>query len=206
MFKLSQAVIAEKNKLASGSAMLILFEIRHKKLPEPICIVLNNENIEWNGQEWAGFPVELDDITEDSKGETPSLAFKVSNVDRTIQGYMEQGNGVVGGTVTIIVVNSDHLESGDTFFEEEFAIAKSNANDEYATFTLGPSYPLTARRPFDRYTKNHCPFKYGDIVCGIGIGVLAQFPECDKTLAACRIRGNAERFGGEPAIPGGFYV
>lgn len=206
MFKLSQAVIAEKNKMASGSAMLVLFEIKLAKLPEPITIVLNNENVEWNGQTWVGFPLELDDITEDSKGETPSLSFKVSNVDRTMQGYMEQGSGAVGGTVDVIVINSDHLDEVEPIFRESFAIVKSNVNEEWATFTLGPSYSMTSRRPYDRYNKNHCPFKYGDIVCGVGIGVLAQFPQCDKTLTACRERGNSIRFGGEPAIPGGFNV
>ena len=206
MISLSQVVIEEKNKLSSGSAELILMEIELPQLPDSLKIVLNTDPIEWSGQLWTPFPFELDDITEDSKGEVPNLSLKISNIDRTMQGYMDEGKGGVGGTVTIRVVNSAHLDIVDPLFEEEFSIVKSTANEMWATFTLGASYPMTARRPLFRHLRNHCPHEYGGIVCAASSASLNKYPECDKSLVDCRLRKNSERFGGEPAIQGGFYV
>jgi|GEM_PF-385302 Phage-related protein len=206
MIRLDQAVIAEKNKLASDSAELLLLEINIPGLDEPIRIVINTEAVEWSGRTWTYFPVEIGDITEDSKGEQPSISLKINNTDRTIHGYAESSQGGVGGTCTIYVVNSKHLNVLEPLFQEEFAITKSVFDQSWGTFTLGTSYPLSARRPLRRFLKNHCPFEYGDIECGVSHAVVAQYPKCDRTLNACRIRGNSVRFGGEPAIPGGFYA
>ena len=206
MIPLSQVVIAEKNKLASDSAYIVLFEIALVGLEEIIRVCLNTESIFWNDFEWIPFPVELDDIDEGSKGEVPSLNLKISNVDRVIQGYMEKGRGGVGGTVVIRVVNSKHLDVSDLLFEEEFTITKATVDQMWATFTLGASYPMTARRPLWRHLSNHCPHEYGGPVCGVPPGVVAQYPTCNKSLVDCRIRANSPRFGGEPAIPGGMYV
>ena len=206
MIPLSQVVIAEKNKIAADSAEIVLLEIKLPGLLESVRIALDLRPVIWNGHEWTAFPFTLDDITESDKGEAPNLSLKITNVDRSMQGFMSDGKGGASGTITIFVVNSKHLDIVDPMFEEEFSIIKSNANEMEATFTLGASYPMTVRRPLFRYLCNHCSHEYGGIVCAASAATLAKYPECDKSLVACRIRNNSERFGGEPAIPGGFYA
>ena len=196
MLDLSAVAKLEKNKVSSTGAWLVLFEIQFQGAT--IRLVSNNENVTWGGEEWIAFPVELGEVTEDSKGELPQLTLKVSNITRSMQQYVEQYAGGTDAIVILRVVHSEHLDMATPEIEEYFQIKKTNTDAHWVTFTLGPDYTMTQRIPANKYMKNFCPFKFKGIECGYtGPGM-----ECNKTLGRCRELGNSVRFGGEPGIPG----
>lgn len=206
MLNLSAAAIIEKNRLSSEGAWLVLLEIEVPGVAEHIRIARNTEAVNWNSYAWEAFPFDIDPIADSGDGEIQSLTIRVSNVTRIVQAYLEESGGGVGAVVTVRVVHSQHLALTEAEVEEEFSVTGTSCDDAWVYFTLGPSYPVYARRPERRYLKNFCPFEYGGIECAVGADTRGVYPNCAKTLVACRQRGNAVRFGGEPSIPGGFYV
>lgn len=205
MRDLSVIAKLEKNKISSTGAWLILLEIQFQGAT--IRVVNNNEDIEWpagSGTRWVAFPFELGEVSENSKGELPSLQLKVSNVTRIIQQYLEQYAGGTDATVILRVVMSEHLDLTTPELTEVFNVKSTSTDAMWAYFNLGPDYALTQRFPPDRYMRNFCPFKFKGIKCGYS----GPLTTCNKTLKDCRERNNSERFGGFPGIPGagGLYV
>lgn len=201
MLPISAAAALEKNSMADAGAWLILLEVLIGE--STLRFAYNTENVEWNGETWYPFSFQLDEVTESSQGEFPSVAVKVSNVTRAVQYYVETANGAVGASVTLRIVHSEHLDLTTPEVEETFAVTKTVCDNMWVTFTLGAAYPVMARRPWNRYLKNFCPYKYKDIECGATSSDLT----CTRTLADCQSKGNSVRFGGEPAIPlGGLYA
>lgn len=224
MLTLSQSAIIEKNKLVSDGAFLILLEIK-LTTGEYIRLVRNTEDIKWRviGADehgtaydlWTAFPFTVDTVSEDSKGELPTVSVKVSNVTGALQYYLENGSGGVGCTVGLYIINSKDAQTDlPAMVYEIYEVTSVNVNANWVSFNLGAGYPQMARRPERRILKNFCPFKYGGIECGLPASVKLTYPTCDKSLANCRERqynpaqGRFEiRFGGEPTIPiGGLYV
>jgi lambda family phage minor tail protein L len=156
----------------------------------------------WNGGTWTAFPFELGGYQESSEGEFPRLTAGVSNVSRDVEGILEQYGGGVGATVRFMVVMSAHLEDTQPLESEEFTVQSAAYDQEWVTFTLSGAVNLIRRVPERRFLKNWCPFQYKGPECLAA----SELTSCDKSLKACQERGNALRFGGEPAIPmGGLY-
>ncbi len=205
MRSLSNIAKLEKNKISSTGAWLVLIEVQFQD--ETIRVVNNNEDIEWpTGSDtlWVAFPFELGDVSENSKGELPSLQLKVSNVTRTIQQYLEQYAGGTDATVILRVVMSEHLDLTTPELTETFSVKSTSTDAMWAYFNLGPDYAMNQRYPADKYMQNFCPYKFKGIKCGYNGSRI----NCNKTLSDCRIRRNSVRFGGFPGIPGmgGLYV
>jgi phage-related protein len=104
--------ILEKNKLATTTVWLLMLEITVPGISEPIRITSNNESVTWRGEPWIAFPFELDDISEESKGEVPRVNLRVSNVTRSMESYLQdfdlytKTNGYAPIEVKIYVVNN----------------------------------------------------------------------------------------------------
>ena len=61
MLSISAVSKAEKNKLSTDSAMLVLLEI---KLRNTVYICYNNEDITWKGQLYQAFPFKIGDTSQ----------------------------------------------------------------------------------------------------------------------------------------------
>lgn len=207
MLTLSQAAILEKNKIASANVWLILLEITIPptttgQLPTVLRLVRNTEDIVWNSQLWTAFPFELDPPKQSSNGELPNFTVRVSNITRTVEGYLEQAGGGVGSDVRIMVIMSEHLDIRTPELDEQFSVQSVSYDESWVSFTLTGAVNLFRRVPLRRFLKNFCPFQYKGPECK----ATSSFPDCNKSLSNCRARGNETRFGGEPAIPqGGIY-
>jgi len=201
MLPLSNIAKLEKNRLITDTVYLVLLEIT--VTPNIVLrLCSNTENIEWNGETWVAFPFDMEAPLTTSKGELPRFTVRVSNVTRVIEGYIEPQGGGVNSRVRIMVIMSSHLEEPQPLFEEEFTVQSTSYDQEWIAFTLSGSINLFRRVPERRFLKNWCPHAYKGPEC------LAEstITFCDKSLAACQVRENALRFGGEPAIPmGGLY-
>ena len=202
MLSISEAAKLEKNKIEGDNVWLILLEVEIS--PSIILrLVRNTEDIVWNGETWTAFPFEFDAPKQTSVGELPNFQIRVSNITRTVEGYLEQADGGVGASVRIMVVMSKHLDITHPEIDEEFSVQSTSYDAEWVTFTLSGAVNLFRRVPLRRFLKNFCPYKYKGPECKAQSGYMT----CDKSLAACRARGNEARFGGEPAIPqGGIYA
>lgn len=200
--KLSSAAIAAANKVDSDSAWLILLEINLPNADDPIRLVRNTDNIEWNGVLWQAFPFSISETKQDDKGTLPTLNVNVDNTTRDLEYYLQNGGGGAGANVILRVVRSDSMDY-EADFEEHYTVKNTSVTANAVTFTLGNAYPIKARRPWERYMKNTCPFKYKGLKCG----ATSALEGCNHTLTDCRARGNSERFGGFTGIPqGGLYV
>jgi phage-related protein len=126
----------------------------------------------------------------------------VSNITRAVEGYLEQVGGAVGATARAMVVMSKHLDDTTPLQEEEFSVQSTSYNQEWVTFNLSCGVNMFNRIPERRFLKNFCPFRYKGPECQAASSITT----CDKSLKACKDRGNSVRFGGEPGIPmGGLY-
>jgi len=192
MLSISAITKAEKNKLSTDSALLVLLEIR---LTNTVYICYNNEDITWNGQLYQAFPFRIGETSEESDGSDPNIQLQVSNASQGLQWYVEESNGGLGTEVYLRVVNSKNL-NGAADLEEVYTVIDCKVNEEWVTFTLGNDYSARTRRPLDRYMKNNCPFKYKGVRCGYN-GAKAT---CTHTLADCRAHSNSVRYGGYPGI------
>lgn len=192
MLSISAITKAEKNKLSTDSAMLVLLEIR---LTNTVYICYNNEDITWNGQLYQAFPFKLGETSEDSDGSDPHVQLQVSNASQGLQWYVEDSGGGVGTEVILLVVNSKNL-SGAADLEESYTVLDCKIDEQWVTFTLGNDYSARTRRPLDRYMKNNCPYKYKGLRCGYN----GNKTSCAHTLKDCRAHSNSTRFGGFPGI------
>lgn len=200
MLQLSELAKREKNKISSDGVWLVLLEVQFEE--EPLFhIVLNNENIVWNNNEYIAFPFELGKITQTSEKELPTLDIKVCNVDRTVQAYLEEYSGGKDTTVILRVVNSKFLTETTPVFEEIFSVLSTKADAMWVTFNVGCDYSFYQRFPRHRYKKNICYWKYKGIECAC----TSTLTTCNGTLASCRERGNSVRFGGQPGIYSNSY-
>ena len=202
MLNLSAIAKAEKNKIESNNAWLILLEVNIPSEDLTLRLVRNNEDIMWGGVLWQAFPFEVDGFSQNSNGELPSFNVRVSNIDRTVEGYLEQAGGGIGSQVRILVVMSENLDLLTPEMEEEFSVQSVNYDSQWVTFVLTGAVNLFRRIPERRFLKNFCPFKFKGVECQYD-GVAT---ECNKSYERCLELNNASRFGGEPAIPqGGIY-
>lgn len=201
MIQLSAIAKQEKNKLSTGSAFIILLDI---KLGEDnISICYNTEDVTWNGVLYQAFPFKFGEITETQDGSDPNVDLQVSNVSQALQYAVENGNGGNGTEVILRVVNTENLSATEPELEEHFVVQKCTVTEQWITFTLGCEYSARTRRPLNRYMKNNCYYKYKGVRCGY----CGDLPSCSHTLLDCREHENSERFGGFPGIDqGGIYI
>lgn len=201
--KLSGAAIVSANEIDSDSAWLALLEIIVPGADEHIYLVRNNEDIHWNGQLWQSFPFTISDTKRDNKGTLSNITIDVDNTTRDLEYYLNTGSGGAGARVILRCVRSDDLTVKEADFEEYFTVKSTTVTESKVSFALGNAYSTKSRRPWRRYMKSTCPFKYKGLRCG----ATSDLVSCNHTLGDCRKRNNSKRFGGFPGIPqGGLYV
>ena len=196
MLSLSTVAIAEKNKLATDSVWFILLEVLYPN-EEPIRVVLNTEEVVWNGCTWYPCPFILSDRTETKEAELPQITLTFIDIQRKRIPIIEQYKGGVGATVIIRIVNSKNLDSSTPELEEEFEILEASVDRNMViTFKLGATNLYMLRLPQDRYLKDHCRWEFKSPECGYQ----GEETECDRTFTRCVQLGNQARFGGFPGI------
>jgi len=193
---LPASLISQKNLLASDSPALALLEINMPQLAQPLKLVANDVNVTWDGDTWAAFPFEIDNIGEPTKGELPSVSIKVSNVSRAIQGYVELADGGVDADVIVRVINGGDLAELTPYIRLDFRVASTSVDAEWVNFNLTSIDTWTRVFPRTKVIKNHCAYQFKGLHCGYA-GVETT---CDRTLTRCRELNNSVRFGGFPGV------
>ena len=200
---LSSAYIAEKNKLSSQYAWLVLLSVNFVG-EDPLRLAWNTDNVVWNGNTYTKYALEFDELVEDGKGALPVFGIRIANPGMLLMPYLEASGGGVGATVTLYVVHSNNLSESDAVLEETFEVIETSADAKWVYFTLGAEHPLLQRFPKQRYLKDHCRYKeFGGSECGYS----GLETECNRTFERCIELANQARFGGFPGMAyGGVYA
>jgi len=193
---LPPSLISEKNALSSDSPALALLEIDMPQLAQPLKFVANDVNITWDGDTWAAFPFEINNIGEPAKGELPSVSLRVSNVSRAIQGYVELADGGVDADVIIRVINGGDLAELNPYIVLNFRVASTSVDAQWVNFNLTSTNTWSRLFPKAKVLKNNCAYIFKGVHCGYTGGETV----CDRTLPRCRELNNSIRFGGFPGV------
>lgn len=202
MIPLSSIVIDQKNDLGSTESILIALELSIPSIAEPIYLVRNNENITWRGETWQSFPFSIDEISETSTNEVPSVAITLANASRAMELHIQQydtwlkGNAHQPIIATIHVISTADLANTDSIKSMDFEISSFSSNATAVTFNLTQKNLYMKRFPPYQITRK-CHFKFGSVECGVLTG-----GTCNKTLADCERHLNSGRFGGYPSVGG----
>lgn len=197
MKTLSTVLTSAANKLDQDDPWLVLLEINIPGI-DPFYIVNNNEDVTFDGNVYVAFGFMITLPKENTKGEIPSIQLSIVNVTRTLQTYIEEYQGGVGGTVTLIVVNAGLLAENYAELTLTLQILGAKSNSQYITFTLGGVNPLNRKFPPDQYIAMHCRFRFKGPKCGYS----GSETDCNRNLDRCRELNNSARFGGFPGLDG----
>ena len=186
---ISSTALANKNALTDDSVWHLLLKITIPGVGTPIRLARNNENVTWDSETWTAFPFELNDISEESKGEVPQVELRVGNVSRAMEAYLQaydlylKTSGFSPIVVNIYVVNSENLGSATPEVEHQFELIAPKTNSMWATFTLGAANPFNQRYPQFRLLKSHCRYVFKGTLCGY---TGSSATTCNKTITKCR--------------------
>jgi phage-related protein len=196
-------MIQEKNKLSNSGYTIVLFEITVPGLADPIRITSDNINTTWNSETYVAFPFELDEISEASTGEIPTVELRVSNHSRALERYLQdydvyvKANGISPIDALLSVVHSAHLNLTTAEVEYEFRLKKPMTDQNWARFTLAGDNLFLQRFPLNKMYKNRCRYRSFK---GTRCGYTGAVTTCDRSLSACRALSNSTRFGGFPGM------
>ena len=199
MYPLDSTFKTEKNKASNQPIFLYLIEKYNGVDDLPLA--------EWDtdityptsgGVTYTKFPIKHDQIGENSQGEIDTFKVTVSNINRTIQAYIE-ANDLRGKKVTLTLVWANQLADADAHIDFVFYIDTYSANQDTVEFTLSSKYDIIdLDLPAGKYNRNYCRWKFLSPECGY------TTPEssCDKRKDTCKnTMNNIARYGGFPSVP-----
>lgn len=199
---LIQPLIEEKNKISQDQPWLVFLTMTNVAGDMTIRLVRNTENITYKGELYTAYPFDIESVPEASKGVIPSLAIQVSNIDRQIQGYVEQdptfGSGwkVVLSLAHVSELNGTNELNKVAEIEHEWESLDITADNKLLTINLGVPNPMLVQFPRQKYTGGFCQRVFDD---GVGCPYSTQgkvgttFTFCKKTLANCKERFDNDR-------------
>lgn len=198
MKTLPSILVIEKNLLSNTSPWFLLLDVEITT-GTYLYLVKNIENVTYNGQEYTAFPFEIGMDKQTSKGEIPSVQFRVCNINRVLQTYIEDYDGFIGNSITMRLVNNSHLAEDYSELTVTFEIVACIANSEWVMFDCGAPNPMRKRFPLYRYIGSHCNFTFKSVECAYTGAVTT----CDRTYTSCALKKNSIRFGGFKGLVGG---
>lgn len=168
--------VTEQNKIASSGAWIWLLEIITPGL-SPTTLRYTNDNarsavpnqlnIEWNGYTYWSMPFTLDDVSMSTSGEFPEYKLVINELSLTgdIRSRVASNAGLVGSTVRLMVVHSDHLDLPTPAIDELAEILNCEVTADAVVFMLGVPSLLSRRFPRDKYVPSFCRHKFGGALC-----------------------------------------
>ena|SRR5579864_6155603 len=210
---LTLAAARDKSKLASADPWIVLLDINyqgnHVRLARNVDPVNFDAGDGFGLQIYQAFAFDLGTKEMQATGQLPTVQLKVSNVNRLVQGLIEQFQGAVGAQAAIYVVNMANPK-GEIDLALIFTIMQTSSNAEWVTFTLGAPSPLRQLFPRFVYRADFCMWQYNAPALqavgdprGFQCGYTGAMPSCDLTLDGpngCTAHNNSVRFGAFPGI------
>lgn len=180
----------------------------------------NYEEVTWplsnpETKTWSPFSFGISPVESSGEGDLPQVQLQVDNTGRLLMSQLHEGNALEGNRCTLYLVprNALSIAYPDHEYQQfDFSVVRAVADAERATFTLAKLNFFTKKAPQDRFIARRCRWQFGGEECGYVINATAAYSTCEKTVAACKLRGedhlarglpvlHPERFGGFPGIP-----
>lgn len=142
------------NKLNADEALIVLLEIEHALLPEPVRLVNDVEDIVSNGHNYMamGFDVKWNN---DAQGELPKVQLVMQNVGRSMMRWIDMSNGASYTTIRAKVIRRS---DPDTVEESlKLQVERITANLLTITFNLVIQNQLIRRGIKRVFTKEKAP-------------------------------------------------
>lgn len=124
----------EVNKVSGGDVRVILLEINHEELSEPIRVVNDKQDIVSNGDTYLALAFNIT-LPDDPEAGLPRASISIDNVSKDLMFWLEQSDGARGATATIRQV----LRSDPNTIESEVTLNLTNisANSYQVSGQLG---------------------------------------------------------------------
>ncbi len=172
MNTLDGAYVLEQNKIASSGAWIWLLEIATTGLST---LRYTNDNdssdVVWptGGNTYSRMPLGMDDVEFSTSGKFPELRVQLGDValpaDSTLRTRISATAGLVGSTIRLMVVHSDHLDLTTPAIDELVEILNCELTSSAVIFTMGIPSLLSRRLPRDRYAPGFCRHKFAGGLC-----------------------------------------
>jgi hypothetical protein len=186
----------------SGGNAIIDRELNTTTADPIICrFVRNQTTIEYDGQIYDPMPFSIS-MVRFGNNQFPSVDVALSNVLQMPEMWLRAAGGFLKSQVRLAVVYHGDLTS-DPAFDQSFQVLKSKSNREAIILTCGRKNILYEPFPRMRYSRKRC--RWGYKVSTADCKATSTSTSCDRSLSDCIDRANTSRFGGFPAIPGGFF-
>lgn len=155
-------IAVEKNKIATQNAFVALLEITiNNTASTKKYYCNNNENLTYDGDTYEASSFDLTIVSENVKGEIPSLELNIQNVDRILGGIIDAADGGLGSSVVVSVVEVDATTKGCTLaFSKEYEVMFVEMGGASLTVTLGVPNLLRQFFPFYKYIAEHCEWRF----------------------------------------------
>lgn len=174
----------------------------------------NPEEIIADGNTYTPFPVMLDEIRDDGKGEIATVQLIISNIDGVLGSYLKQSGSVDGQSVIFKIYSA---EKNMVVYQETLEILKCGPiTDEAIVLELGTFNPFLVSLHNERYLTDFCWNVYKGRGCWIKrvngsysrpVGFVEGSPDsCKRTLEDCERHCNEMRFNAFPGIPGSAWI
>lgn len=121
------------NKLNTEEMILILLEISHPSLEDPIRIVADNKDFLFNGNNYLAMNFKFT-RQQDVQGELPKALLTIENVGRSLVKWVDASGGGRGATFRVILAR----RSAPTITEEyiDFSVGSTSVNNESIAINL----------------------------------------------------------------------
>jgi len=187
----------QKNKAVTKP--IFLYEIQYDSVGNQWLRYTNwTTDVVFDGQTYTKYAITHDNISESLDGSAVKVKLKIGNVNRTIQYYLENWNGLRDAKVNILQVFFDELSTPSAVDLLTFFIADSAVDARDATFVLSSKFDVfDITLPRRKFYRSYCSHKFKDAGCAYS-GVETT---CNKSMQRCKELGNIHRYGAFPAIP-----
>lgn len=204
MADLPAELTIEKNKLHSKSATIWLVEAEIAGAVPALTLryAHQSSDIVWNGYTWSKSSFQISGLNQTAKGKNTEVQLAVSNVDQLIQDQVELYAGLIGTTVRIYLVSSEHLDLATPMFSSLFEVIRTECRLEAVIFTIGAENFYARQFPADSIMSNVCRWWKNGKFKGTRCAYAGAETTCDGTFRRCIQLANQARYGGAPGLSG----
>ncbi len=108
-------------QLAPAERPLVLLELAHALLPEPMCFVNDNRDVLSRGRLYLSSKFEFT-WPDDQEGRTPAAALSIGNISGGVGAFFERTHGGRGAVITALQI----MRSAPDFIEDELTLDLRN--------------------------------------------------------------------------------
>lgn len=202
-----QATFLEAKDLVTSASPITFYYIKMPNVATPLAYTdyPGSSSVTYfkpnstNSQNYLPAPVAHSQISNNTQGEINRVELTLSNVDRTIGGYLHSYDALRNSDVSIIEAFQGHLDDPYANITNTYYIDGAVLGEKQAKFDCAPKFSINkVTVPFRKYIKDQCQWQFKDSdTCKYS----GNANTCGKTLASCTSYDNTINFGGFPGIP-----